>query len=586
MGLYKKTIIFLALICSFQSNAQDSFSASELESFKRDFRKHVQNKMEKHNVTGVSIAMEIENQIVLDEGFGFSDKASKTKTTKDTEYPIGSVSKIIASTSILKLYSDGLIDIDKPFTHYVEDFTMKSHFDQGNGFTIRDLLAHYAGLPRLRAKGFLKKEPRPLDSLLISSKEEYLIAPPGKVYQYSDWGTDLLALLVERVLRMDYEEYVENHIFKPLHMNHSYFGPTKSTKGYNNGKEIKTYNYSYSGSDGVTSTASDMIKIVQLYTNKGNLEGASFLSQEVVKNALQKQYIKAPLAYDTETGLMWDVRNLKNGNTRIKKAGIHEPFYTYIFFIPEYSASIVICSNSNSSSSIHWDSWSKLYSLLGKKYGFPNNQSPVKVRSGHGKVKLTENQFKKIEGSFSTSIGILDFKRNGDKFDVYLSSEDKHGIGVPHTNGLIKLYVKALGIKINAMDIFWDEVEGEIILGEQHKSGARQVLGSKINVTPIPDSWNNAIGNYIVDNYDDNEYKTFETIQLVLNSNNILEIRGGIKFPRKIDFQLGLSLISDELAIIPGYNFDFFGGETVKLEKRQGIYYLTLSGYIFKKSKK
>lgn len=583
MRLYKKLVFLLALLFFYHSNAQNSFSTSELERFKRDFKRHVESKMKKHNVTGASIAIRIGNQLILDEGFGFADKSNNIKATKNTEYPIGSVSKIVTATTILKLYSDGLIDIDKPYTHYVRDFSMKSHFKTGNGFTVRHLLAHYAGLPRLRAKGFMKKEPEPLNRLLINSKEEYLIAPPGKVYQYSDWGTDLLALLVERVSKMPYEEYVEKHIFTPLQMNHSYFGPVKSTKGYDNGEEMETYGYSYSGSDGVTSSASDMLKIVQLYTSKGNYEGTSFLNPDIVKDAIQKQCIEAPLAYDTETGLMWDVRDLKNGNTRIKKAGIHEPFFTYIFFIPEYSASIVICSNSNSSSSIHWDSWTKLYSFLGKKHGFPNNQSAAKTTDRLKKTKLTENQFKKIEGSFSTSIGIMEFRRNGDKFDVYLSSEGKHGVGIPYTDGLIKLYVKAMGIKVNVMDIFWDEVDNEIVIGEQHNSGRRTVSGLKIDAKPIPDSWNSALGTYLVDNYDDNEYRTFDTVQLNLNSNNILEIRGSIKFPRTMDFQLGLSPISDSLAIIPGYNFDFFGGETVKLEKTNNIYYLTLSGYKFKR---
>ncbi len=583
MQHYKKRMLLPILIFLFQSYAQQSFSTTELEGFKKEFRNYVQKKMKKHDVTGLSISMEIENQRLFEEGFGFSDRANNARATKDTEYPIGSVSKIITSTAILKLYSDDVIDINKPYKYYVEDFSMKSNSDYEENFTIRHLLSHYAGLPRLMGKGFLKKEPQPLESLLTNSKDEYLIAPPGEVYQYSDWGVDLLSLLVERVSEMRYEEYVQEHIFKPLGMNHSYFGPAQSTKGYNKGVETETYKYSYSGSDGVTSSASDMLKIVQLYTHKGKLSGISFLDSDIVENSLKKQFEEASLAFDTEVGLMWDVRTLKNGNTRVKKAGIHEPFFTYIFFIPEYSASIVICSNSNSSSAIHWDSWGKLYSFLGKKYDFQNNQSPLIKKKALKKINLTENQFKKIEGSYSTDLGILELKRNDGKFDVNLKLEGKKGIGIPYEDGLLKLYVKALGVKVHAMDIFWKEIDGKIMLGEQHKSGKRTVFGSKINTEISSDFWKNATGKYLVDNYDNHEYKTFETIQLIIDSNGIFQISGHIEFPRKMEFQLGLSLLSDELAVIPGYNFDFFGGETVKLKKEQGIYYLTLSGYKFKR---
>ncbi len=548
-----------------------------------DFKKHVIRKMKKHNVIGMSIAIAIENKIVLEEGFGFSDKSANIKAIKDTEYPIGSVSKIITSTAVLKLYSKGIIDIDQPYVNYVPDFSMKSHFDNDRSFTIRHLLSHYAGIPRLLAKGFMTKEPKPLENLLERSKNEYLIAPPGKVYQYSDWGVDLLSLLVQRVSGMSYEKYVEENIFKPLHMNHSYFGPANDIKGYNDGKETMTYAYSYSGSDGVISSASDMLKIIKLYTNNGKFESDQLLTPEVAKDALQKQYVDAELAYDTEVGLMWDVRKLKNGNTRIKKAGIHEPFFTYIFSIPEFGASIVICSNSNSSSSVHWDSWSKLYAFLGKKHNFPNNQRTTKKRTNASKVKLTDEQFNKIEGSYSTSFGILDFKRNGDKFDVNLALENKKGVGIAYTDGLIKLYVKLMGVRVNALDIFWEEVNGQIIFGEQHKSGSRRVSGAKIESKEIPAFWKNAVGIYTVENYDRNDYETFDKIKLFINPTGILEIRGGIDFPSENEFQLGLSTISNELAIIPGYNFDFFGGETAKLEKTKDVYYLTLSGYKFKR---
>ncbi len=587
MKLHHKTFLVLGLLFACEISAQKYFSPAELERFKQDFKEHVLKKMKKHHVTGLSIAMEIEDQLVLAEGFGFSDKSKNIKATKDTEYPIGSVSKIITSTAILKLYTDGRIDIDKPYTHYVQDFSMRSHFKGENGFTVRHLLSHYAGLPRLLAKGFMKKGPEPLENLLLNSKEEYLISPPGRVYQYSDWGVDLLSLLVARVSGVSYEEYVENNIFKPLKMNHSYFGPAQHTKGYNKGVETKTYTYSYPGSDGVTSSASDMLKIARLYTKNGRRTNKGFLSDAVVEDALQNQFTGAPLAFDTGIGLMWEVMRLKSGHTRVKKAGVHEPFYSYIFFIPELDTSIIICSNSNSSSAIHWDSWGKLYAFMGKKYKASKYQNSAEEKIAYKKTTLTNAEFKKIEGSYSTSIGILNFKRNGNRFDVDLKAEGKKGVGIPYSNGLIKLYGKILGIKMHSMDVFWKESNGELIIGEQFENGTRHVVGSKINTKKIPDSWRNAVGTYKVDNYGENDYRTIDNLQLLVNSDNVLEIRGSAKYPREMGIQLGLSPISDGLAVIPGYNFDFFGGETVKLQKeKSGEPVLMLSGYKFKRTGK
>ena len=356
-------IAFLFVIVISSSHAQNQ--TSDLQEYAESFKAYISNKMKKHNVVGASVTFVVDNEVVVNEGFGFSDKAEEIRTNQHTAYPIGSVSKIVTSTAVLKLYSDGLIDIDKPYTTYVPDFKMKSHFNGLPSFTIRHLLSHYGGLPRLRAKGFLKKEYEAVDSILAYSQDEYLISPAGKSYQYSDWGVDLLAVLVQRVSGTTFEEYVKTAVFEPLGMEHSYFGKSPS-KGYINNKETKTYEFSYSGSDGVISTPSDLSKLCSVYFKSSTGTERAFLKQEVIADALTRQFTEAPLGHDTEIGLMWEIRQL-NGYKRVKKAGIHEPFYTYIFFIPEHNSSIVVCSNSNSSSKLHWDAWSKAYSFMGKE---------------------------------------------------------------------------------------------------------------------------------------------------------------------------------------------------------------------------
>ena len=165
-----------------------------------------------------------------------------------------------------------------------------------------------------------------------------------------------------------------------------------------------------------------------------------------------------------------------------------------------------------------------------------------------------------------------------------LRQKNKKGIGVPYSSGLIKLYVKVLGVKIHAMDVFWKESNGEMIIGEQFESGTRHIIGSKIQAGAIPDAWKNAVGTYAVENYDDNDYRTIDTLELTINSDNVLELRGSALYPRKMGIQLGLSPLSDELAIIPGYNFEFFGGETVKLIKEMdGTSAMYFSGYKLKR---
>jgi CubicO group peptidase (beta-lactamase class C family) len=51
---------------------------------------------------------------------------------------------------------------------------------------------------------------------------------PGKVVAYSNWGSALAAYIVERVSGQSFDEYVHEHIFAPLGMEHTALNATLS----------------------------------------------------------------------------------------------------------------------------------------------------------------------------------------------------------------------------------------------------------------------------------------------------------------------------------------------------------------------
>lgn len=50
------------------------------------------------------------------------------------------------------------------------------------------------------------------------------IYPPGVTPAYSNYAVTMAAYLVERVTGLNFTDYVEKYIFKPLEMNYSTFG--------------------------------------------------------------------------------------------------------------------------------------------------------------------------------------------------------------------------------------------------------------------------------------------------------------------------------------------------------------------------
>ena len=537
--------------------------------------KFISKQLKKKDVTGLSVALMIDGELVLSKGYGYANKEENIPAAESTPYAIGSISKIVTSTAILKLYNDGLIDIDEPYVKYVPDFVMKQHFVEDTPFTIRHLLSHFAGLPRLHAKAFMTKDERPLSRILDISRDNYKIAKPGVVKQYSDWGTDLLGILVEKVTNQKLQDYVKENVFKPLGMQRSTYGDL-TTKSYVNGIPTPTYEYSYASSDGVNASAIDIMKLGQVYLNQGKSDNGIFISPRIAKDALTPQFTDATLNFGNDQGLMWDIRKLKR-YTRISKGGIHEPFYSMLYVVPEFNMTLAICSNSNSSGSIHYEIYAEVISYLKK---IKDDQATGVKYPEMVPEALSESNMSKLEGTYSTDEGIVDIKRDKDKFKITFDSQGKTLIGTPYANKTLRIKAKLLGlIPIHVMDIFWDEVNGEIVVGEQYSYGRRSLGGVKMIKRPIPSSWTEAIGKYVISNRGSNEYTHFEEVELVMNKYGLLELRGNVIYPGEFKLKIPLSPISENQSIVPGYSFEFFAGETIELSEHNGKQTITLSGY-------
>lgn len=559
-----------ATICCGQSSRIDGIE-SKLNAF-------IAKNMKALDVTGLSVALVVDGKEVVHRGYGHEDFEAGIPATRDTEYAVGSVSKLITGATVMKLHQAGLLDIDQPFRNYVPEFTMKKHFSGPIDFTPRHLLAHYAGLPRLHARNFLLKNPLPQQRILDYSEDNYLIAPAGYVYQYSDWGSDLLAVLVERVSGMPFEQYVKQEVLGPLEMTRSHYDPVGS-KSYNKGKLTPTYRFGYLGSDGLTSTVEDLTKFAQMYINGGKAEEDQFFSKEIVQETFSPQFDTAPLNLNRTQGLMWNMRKF-DGYTRISKGGIHEPFFSQVYIVPELELTLVICSNSNSDSRIHGRIYREVIREVLDSKGMSGETTKKKQR----KVQLSLTEMARIEGIYNTDQGIVEMRRKGKKFKIHFSKEGTTVVGTPLEGHRIRLDYKLLGfIPIHIMNIFWEEIDDQIVVGEVHSDGYRSLGGVKMALTTIPESWKTAVGNYQLTNLSDDEHKTIDRVKLKMNDAGILEININVVYPRKFSLQSALKPMNESLARVPGYSFEFFAGETIRLEYRDGIPSLVVSGYVFER---
>lgn len=97
-----------------------------------------------NGASAARVAIIDDNRIVYSERFGMRSREESIPIDTNTQFNIGSVSKVFVSTSILLLCDDSLVELDKPVTAYLTRFSMEAlHYAN---ITIRMLPNHSSGM--------------------------------------------------------------------------------------------------------------------------------------------------------------------------------------------------------------------------------------------------------------------------------------------------------------------------------------------------------------------------------------------------------------------------------------------------------
>jgi uncharacterized protein YbbC (DUF1343 family)/CubicO group peptidase (beta-lactamase class C family) len=272
---------------------------------------------------GAVVVVGHEGKIVYQRAFGHAlyDPHSP-RMTLDTLFDMASLTKVIATTpSIMQLFEEGKIRLDDPVATYWPEFGENGKQD----VTVRDLLTHYSGLP----PDLPLEQPwmgRQIALKLIV--DAHLINPPATRFVYSDVNFETLGELVRRISGQPLNVYAEQHIFKPLGMNHTRFlppsrlraeqAPTQPPNQKN--EDIPWYVVndptSYrmdgvAGHAGLFSTAEDLAIYAQMILNGGTENGARILSPLTVVKMTTPQSPPYSMAV---RGLGWDIDTAFSSN--------------------------------------------------------------------------------------------------------------------------------------------------------------------------------------------------------------------------------------------------------------------------------
>ena len=225
-----------------------------------------------NGASAVTVAVMADGKIVYAEAFGMTDRARAIAATSDTQFNIGSISKVFTATAVLQLCEQGKIDLDQPLTAYLPEFKMRD--PRYRQITVRMLLNHTSVLPGTNFYNSLGAEKNRdyVAETLDCLGAGYLKGDPGAVSVYCNDGFTLAGAVIERVSGMSYAAYLDKTIFSPAGMINSscYYRDANRNiaRTYDNAsgflRPVEYVNIMAGG--GIASTAVDLCRFSEVLT--------------------------------------------------------------------------------------------------------------------------------------------------------------------------------------------------------------------------------------------------------------------------------------------------------------------------------
>lgn len=304
------------------------------------------------DIAGAVVVVVKDGQILLAKGYGYADVAARKPVIADqTLFRPGSISKTFTWTAVMQLVGAGKIDLDKDVNAYL-DFRIPEKF--GKPITMRDLMTHTPGFEETVGDEFLKSTDLlfPIGAYLKKHLPARIF-PPGELTAYSNYGAVLAGYIVERVSGQPFDQYVADHIFKPLGMDHSTFEQplpvslaANMSTGYRSASNKKTIPFEaieVGPAGSLSATGTDMAHFMLAHLDNGQYDGATLLSPEMIALMHSPQRAMAPGMNGFDLGFY---RENRNGQRIIGHAGDTAAFHSDMHLLLDQHVGVFMSFNS------------------------------------------------------------------------------------------------------------------------------------------------------------------------------------------------------------------------------------------------
>jgi len=207
---------------------------------------------------------------------GITSGEPQTDATPAHHFRVGSITKMMVATCILKLEEQGMLDINDAIDDYLSASLIVDTIQASDTVRIRHLLNHTSGIANSADNPTCQMDvlsdplgAHTLPEAVYCGASQGELAAPGTDWSYSNTNYSLLAMIIEQVTGMSYQQYITQNLFEPLNLDNTFIPASPQITSAHMGCywDLGTWTdltvihpTTYTGWADVVSTTADLIK--------------------------------------------------------------------------------------------------------------------------------------------------------------------------------------------------------------------------------------------------------------------------------------------------------------------------------------
>jgi CubicO group peptidase (beta-lactamase class C family) len=303
-----------------------------------------------HGIPGVAVGVWADGQEVY-ACHGVTSIENPLPVDRDTLYVLGSVTKTYTATALMRLVSEGKVELDAPVRRYVPELRLADE-----RITVLNLLNHTAGLDW----GLILDTGEGDDALatyVAKLPELAPIAPPGTRASYSQAGYNLAGRILEKVTGLTYERAVASLILEPLGLSHSFFarddimtrrfcvGHNRSEDGTLSIARLWRRARGDNPGGGLVSSVVDQLRWARFHLGEGNPGDSNpILSADLLRQMKEPTVALRGSSLGDAMGVGWFLRDV-DGVRTVGHAGSANGQFAELLTVPEKNFAVVALAN-------------------------------------------------------------------------------------------------------------------------------------------------------------------------------------------------------------------------------------------------